>query len=217
MSKWIWLALPVAIMLLFQATLPLGLQLVYDGLDKVDPRIFFYLPFISPLFPLALFLIAYPQLKKSGARPVVTTQDTLAADIGVGVAVGAGCVLLFVGSLAVLRSWSFAVPDFSVMSRVHHLFFSTIGAIVPGVAEELYFRGFLMREFAAFKPALAILVTSLAFASWHVLTPSYLPHTFLMGVLLGITYYRTKRLLPVMVAHTLANMSAGILILNDYI
>lgn len=220
LTKWIWLVLPVVIMLLFQTTLPLVLQLIYGGLNNVNPEIFFYLPFISPLFPLVLFLIAYPQLKKSEvaeSKLVVTKKDTLATDIYVGVGVGVVCVLVFVGSLAALRSLSYSVPDFSTMSYVHHLFFSTIGAIVPGIAEEVYFRGFLMHKFSNFKPALLILITSLSFASWHILSPSYLPHTFLIGVILGITYYRTKRLLPVMVAHTLANMSAGVLILKGYI
>lgn len=207
-------------MLLFQTTLPLVLQLTYGGLNNVNPEIFFYLPFISPLFPLVLFLIAYPQLKKSEvaeSKLVVTKKDTLATDIYVGVGVGVVCVLVFVGSLAALRSLSYSVPDFSAMSYVHHLFFSTIGAIVPGIAEEVYFRGFLMHKFSNFKPALLILITSLSFASWHILSPSYLPHTFLIGVILGITYYCTKRLLPVMIAHTLANMSAGVLILKGYI
>lgn len=207
-------------MLLFQTTLPLVLQLIYGGLNNVNPKIFFYLPFISPLFPLLLFLIAYLQLKKSEvaeSKLIVTKKDTLAADIYLGVGVGVLCVLVFVVSLAALRSLSYPVPDFSTISYVHHLYFSTIGAIVPGIAEEVYFRGFLMHEFSNFKPALLILITSLSFASWHILSPSYLLHTFLIGVIFGITYYRTKRLLPVMIAHTLANMSAGVLILKGYI
>lgn len=74
-----------------------------------------------------------------------------------------------------------------------------------------------MQKFGDFKPALLIIITSLSFAFWHILTPSYLPHTFLMGAVFGSIYYSTKRLLPVMLAHTLANMSAGILILKGYI
>lgn len=206
-------------MLLFQTTLPLVLQLVYGGLNKVNHEIFFYLPFISPLFPLVLFLITHAQLKSEVAESklVVTNKETLATDIYLGVGVGVVCVLVFVGSLAALRSLSYSVPNFSAISYVHHLFFSTIGAIVPGIAEEVYFRGFLMHKFRNFKPPLLILITSLSFASWHILSPSYLLHTFLIGVILGITYYRTRRLLPVMISHTLANMLAGVLILKGYI
>lgn len=207
-------------MLLFQITLPIALQLIYGGLSNVNPEIFFYLPFISPLFPLILFLIAYWQLKKSESiesKLVVTKRDKLATDTYIGIGVAIVCVLVFVGSLTALSSFSYPVPDFSSMNYVHHLFFSTIGAIVPGTAEEVYFRGFLMRKFTNFKPALIILITSFSFASWHILSPAYLLHTFLIGVILGITYYRTRRLLPVMIAHTVANMSAGILILKGYI
>ena len=218
--KWIWVVLPVVIMLLFQMTLPFALRLIYGSLNNVNPEALFYLPFISPLLPLALLLIAYPQLKKaesSASRLIVTKTDKVAIDICIGAGVGIACALVFVGSLAVLRSLSYSVPDFSSMSYVHHLFFSTIGAIVPGIAEEVYFRGFLMRKFMDFKPSLIILITSLSFASWHILSPPYLLHTFIMGVLLGITYYRTKRLLPTMIAHTLANAFVGVLILKGHI
>jgi membrane protease YdiL (CAAX protease family) len=220
LTKWVWIAIPVVIMLLFQMMLPIALQLIYGSLNNVNPDIFFYLPFISPLLPLILFLIAYWQLKKTEStesKLVVTKREKLATDIYIGIGVGIVCVLVFVSSLAVLRSLSYPVPDFSSMSYVHHLFFSTIGAIVPGIGEEVYFRGFLMRKFSNFKPALLVLITSLSFASWHILSPAYLLHTFLVGVILGITYYRTRRLLPVMTAHTFANMSAGVLILKGYI
>ena len=220
LTKWIWVVIPVVIMLLFQMTLPLVLQFIYGDLNNVNPEIFFYLPFISPVLPLILFFIAYWRLKKSEStesKLVVTKREKLATDIYIGVGVGIVCVVVFVSSLAVLRSLSYPVPDFSSMSYAHHLFFSTIGAIVPGIAEEVYFRGFLTRTFSDFNPTLLILIASLSFASWHILSPAYLPHTFLIGVILGITYYRTRRLLPVMTAHTLANMSAGILILKGYI
>lgn len=218
-TRWVWLVLPVVFMLLFQRTLPHVLRLVYGSLGNVDPGVFFYLPFISPLFPLVLFLIAYPQLKRAqvGSRLVVTTRGTHAADVYAGAGVGLACVLVFVGSLTALRALGYAVPDFSAMSHAHHLFFSTIGAVVPGTAEEVYFRGFLMHKFSDLKTASLIVITSLSFASWHILSPAYLPHTFLIGVILGLTYYRTKRLLPVMIAHTLANVSAGVLILKGYI
>lgn len=220
LTRWGWVLLPVAIMLAFQMMLPLALQGVYGGLDRVDPKIFFYLPFISPVLPLVLFLVAYPQLRNPGnsePRLVVAKRDKIATDIGIGVSVGAVCIVVFAGSLTVLRSLSNSVPDFSSLSYIHHLFFSTIGALVPGVAEEVYFRAFLTRKFSGLRPALVILITSLSFASWHILSPAYLPHTFLIGVILGVTYHRTRRLLPVMLAHTLANMSAGFLIFKGYI
>lgn len=220
LTKWVWVIIPVAIMLLFQSMLPIVLQSIYGSLNNVNPEVFFYLPFISPVFPLVLFLIAYPQLKNPvsiESNVVVTRRDKLATDIYMGVGVGLVCLLVFVSAVAVLRSLSYSVPDFSSMRVVHHLFFSTVGAIVPGIGEEVYFRGLLMRKFGDFNPALLILITSLSFASWHILTPTYLPHTFVIGTILGITYYRTRRLLPVMVAHTVANMSAGVLMLEGLI
>ncbi len=216
LTKWIWVVIPVAIMLLFEKMIFATLQLVYGS--NINLKIFFYLPFLSLLPPLILFFIWYWQQNKNVASKLVIAQKgKVASDIFIGLGVGIIAILIFVGSFALLRALSFALPDFSSLSIVHHLFFSTIGAVVPGIAEEIYFRGFLSHKLGNLKPALIILITALAFSSWHILSPPYLLHTFLIGVLLGITYYRTKRVLPVIIAHSLANMSAGILILNGYV
>jgi len=218
LTKWIWAFIPVVIMLLFQEMIFATLQLIYGSLSNVNPEIFFYLPFLSLLPPLILFLIWYwPRRGVNTLKLVLTKRGKIAIDIFIGMGVGIIILFVFIASFALQRSLTLPLPDFSSLSLVHHLFFSTIGAIVPGIAEEIYFRGFLMQKFSILKPALIILITSLSFAFWHILSPSYLPHTFLIGIILGITYYRTKRLLPVIVAHSLANMSAGILILKGYI
>ena len=71
------------------------------------------------------------------------------------------------------------------------MYFSTIGALVPGITEEIYFRGFLAKAFDDLSAATIILLTSLSFSLWHVLTPAYLLHTFLIGLVLAVAYHRT--------------------------
>jgi membrane protease YdiL (CAAX protease family) len=216
-TGYVWLMLPAALMLSFAGALPLVLGAVYGGLGNVPPRVFLYLPFVSPLLPSALLWMAWMHSKRNGEGFAVSTPETRAADVGIGVAVGALCILVFVGSLALLRRMGQPAPDFSSLSLVHHVFFSTVGALVPGVAEEVYFRGFLSRRLEGLSPALVLLLTSASFASWHLLSPPYLLHTFVIGLVLGATYALRGRLLPCMVAHTLANMSAGILFVKGWV
>jgi membrane protease YdiL (CAAX protease family) len=214
----LWLLLPAALMFGFQAALPRGLVAVYGGMDRIPPSVFYYLPFISPLFPLALLLVAVARTRSTaGQWFVVSTPGTRAGDALLGVGLGIVAVAIFGSSLLLLRRLGFAVPDFSAMSVTHHVFFATVGAVVPGIAEELYFRGFLGRELAGWKTGLVLLASSLSFASWHLLTPTYLPHTFLIGLLFGAAHVHTGRLLPPMVAHCFANMSAGVLILKGWV
>jgi membrane protease YdiL (CAAX protease family) len=217
-ARWLWLLLPLGIMLAFDKLIVTVLTLWHQSFGGLDPRVLFYLPFLSVFPPLLLFLIASLQGRRDpGRRPVVWSRDKLASDAWVGGVTGLLCVLVFVGSLKALRSLGVASPDFSSFTLAHHVFFSTLGALIPGVSEELYFRGFLMARFRDFRPAPLILLTSVAFALWHILTPSYLLHTFLIGWILGLLVDRTRRLLPAMIAHTLANATAGVLIVRGYL
>ena len=216
-TRWILVVLPVGIMLAFYQAILLLARLLQQ-LPGIDPRVFAYLSFLSIVPPLILLVIWLLQ-RRAGDGPglVITTRETLSRDIAIGLALVPPLVALFVGSLALLRWLGLPAVDFSAFTWQHHLFFSTIGAVVPGVAEEIYFRGLLFEKLRGLRPAVIILASSLSFAFWHVLSPPYLLHTFLVGLLLGITYHRFQRLLPVMVSHTLANATAGILIVSGYL
>jgi membrane protease YdiL (CAAX protease family) len=217
-SRWIWIILPVCIMLLFERVVIASINLVGKISGGIDPRLFFYIPFLSLLPPLILVLIWYLRPARIHEQKlIVTCHGTAARDVSLGVGGAVLCLAVFIGSLELQRLLSFPPPDFSSLSRVHHVFFSTAGALVPGITEEVYFRGFLMKKFSDLRPALLILVTSLSFASWHILSPSYLLHTFLVGAILGIIYHYTRRLLPVVLAHTLANALAGVLFMMGYL
>ena len=84
-------------------------------------------------------------------------------------------------------------------------------AIVPGICEELFFRGFLMSSLrSVISPFKSILVTSLLFGLFHVVTANvlaewrFLPSTFL-GLVLGWVCYRTNSVVPGMFLHVLHN------------
>ncbi|HEV7280804.1 MAG TPA: ABC transporter permease subunit/CPBP intramembrane protease [Pirellulaceae bacterium] len=72
-------------------------------------------------------------------------------------------------------------------------------AFVPAVAEELYFRGFLLRSLRVRQGAWqATLFAALAFGGFHVFTAAFLPERFvptaLLGLMLGYVYCRTRNL-----------------------
>jgi membrane protease YdiL (CAAX protease family) len=76
---------------------------------------------------------------------------------------------------------------------------------LAGVAEELFFRGYLQARLAQrWRPWTAIVVTSVCFAVMHF-DWVHTPFAFLIGLWLGFAAERTGSLIPVMVAHVVNN------------
>ena len=79
--------------------------------------------------------------------------------------------------------------------------------VVPGVCEELLFRGFvqagLRKTFES--DTKAIVVGSLLFAGFH-LNPWSFPFLVMIGLFLGVLVQRTGSLVPAMIAHALNNI-----------
>ena len=87
-----------------------------------------------------------------------------------------------------------------------------IGILAP-LAEELVFRGAVLRSLLLWKPGnhwLCIAVSALLFAAAH-LNPAQMPHAFLIGLLLGWLYYRTRSIAPGVVYHWVNNSLAYII------
>jgi ABC-2 type transport system permease protein/sodium transport system permease protein len=84
-------------------------------------------------------------------------------------------------------------------------------AITPAVAEEFFFRGFVMRSLLTNRRhRVAIILSAILFGLFHVTTGNvlmlerFLPTTFL-GLVLGWLAYRCGSLLPGMVVHAVHN------------
>ena len=78
-------------------------------------------------------------------------------------------------------------------------------ALAPGIAEELFFRGYVQRRLLQrWSPAWAILVTSALFGGMHVM-----PHTvvfaFVVGLWLGVVAWKTGSIWPGAVCHAFIN------------
>jgi tetratricopeptide (TPR) repeat protein len=79
--------------------------------------------------------------------------------------------------------------------------------VLPGLGEELFFRGFLGRGLVArYGPVRGILATSLLFAVTHV-DPVQVSYTFLLGVALHVVYLTSGSFVAPVLLHTLYNLA----------
>lgn len=76
--------------------------------------------------------------------------------------------------------------------------------LLPAVAEELVFRGLLARAFARKSAALAIVVSAVLFAAYH-LAPAQILGTLPLALVLGVLAVRSGSVVPGMVAHLVNN------------
>ena len=116
------------------------------------------------------------------------------------------------------------LPDISSSSLLKmmdsHLGYFTIAVLTP-VAEEIVFRGAILRVLLDEQERrngslttkgmwLAIAISALIFGVVH-LNPAQIPHAFLIGLLLGWVYARTRSIIPGTVIHIVNNTATYLL------
>jgi membrane protease YdiL (CAAX protease family) len=201
-----------------EALIIFSLGAIFGDVSKVPAEVLQNLVYVSPVFPLILGVAAVVRLKLGGHDVLASTglvSTTIAGDALLGVFAGMACVGVAVMSLHIAARYM-EVPAIHMMPAQVHIYFMTIGALVPGLCEELFFRGMLMRVGSRIPAAAMIFISSAAFSLWHVGTPAYLPHTFLMGLILGVLVIGSGRLAPAIIAHTVANAGMGLLFLQGF-
>jgi len=80
-------------------------------------------------------------------------------------------------------------------------------AVMPGICEEILFRGFMMRFFEGSGKKVAVLVSAFLFAVFH-LDPFKIVPVFLLGILLGYLTIRSGSIVNSMISHTVNNALA---------
>lgn len=86
-------------------------------------------------------------------------------------------------------------------------------ALLPPVVEEMVFRGAVLKSLLEWKPErkwAMIALSALIFSLVH-LNPAQMPHTFLIGLLLGWMYMRTGSIIPGVAYHWANNTAAYVL------
>ena len=78
--------------------------------------------------------------------------------------------------------------------------------LVPGVMEELAFRGFVFAGLCFYRgPQVALFASSLLFAAFH-LDPWHFPAVFLLGLTFGVLVWLTHSIYPAILAHMINNL-----------
>lgn len=87
--------------------------------------------------------------------------------------------------------------------------------VTPAFCEELFFRGYIQKSFAAsMSPERAVLVSGVVFALFHMEWFNLLPLT-LLGWYIGFTYVKSDNLLVPAVAHAANNAAALVLLKSE--
>jgi len=100
--------------------------------------------------------------------------------------------------------------EFDMILRNRYGYF-VVGLMAP-LAEEIVFRGAILRALLRWnsKPWVAIIISAILFSAAHM-NPAQIPHTLLVGILLGWLYYRTDSIVPGVVYHWVNNTVAYVL------
>ena len=156
-----------------------------------------------------LFLTNSDILEKSGFSKLrMTVQSGLYAVFGF-------CILVFLCSLTLLVLQAVHWPFNTDISDVAYkqmlaeplsaMIMVLISCIIAPVAEELLFRGILLKALSSHLPqSHALLWSALLFAVLHPI--SFFPLVLILGLCLGLIYMRTKNLMAPIMAHMLWNV-----------
>lgn len=100
------------------------------------------------------------------------------------------------------------IQPLSNIADVHPLLLVLLLGVLPPVAEELLFRGYVQRRLTRrWGPVVGIAVASLAFAFFHG-HPLQMAAVLPLGVWCGFIAWRSESVLPAMLAHAANNMLA---------
>jgi len=173
-------------------------------LSTYELALYVLFPALLLIFSIVLQLYV---LKKMDYVNHVTNPETV---VNIGYYTFLGLVGLLIGNLL--------IPYFSYPSTIENQALSIMSlrlfVTLMAIAEEQFFRGFLLNLFLALNiPAPAAIFTSaLMFAIYHlrVYGTSYdaLLYVFAAGYMLGYIAYMSQRLSPCMLAHIMNNLIA---------
>lgn len=127
------------------------------------------------------------------------------------------CIIASVGTIAP-SMWLQSVLDFlpdlageELLDFIRHRWGYLVVCILAPLAEEVIFRGAVLRtmleHWEGNKRWTAITISALLFALVHM-NPAQMPHAFLLGLLIGWLYERSRSLIPCVVLHCANNTIA---------
>jgi membrane protease YdiL (CAAX protease family) len=121
--------------------------------------------------------------------------------------------IVYLADLMELRYCLDQLDNFFTPFELSAVSFVNIAVLTP-FAEELFFRGYFLRNFRAMGSKFAIGLTSVQFASLHMMGPNQI-YALLSGILWGRLSIRYESLLPSIAAHSLTNALTCLIMLSQ--
>ncbi len=167
---------------------------------------------VLPVFVLLSFL----KIRGKEARQLLRLKPPKLKEVALVpfIAVSAAMVVAIIGQL-INRIFPFPPDYLENLSKLFQMDLPLwqmllVIAVLPGICEELLFRGFMPRFFEHKSFWYPVLISALLFAVFH-LDPFRLLPTFLLGILLGWLTLRSGSIYNSMLSHTINNAFALLL------
>ena len=181
------------------------------------------------LFILPALLTAYIVAKKKYLAYLHLDKIPLLRNILVGIGIFLASFPLIqysysINKLIPLPDWAMNMED-ATGELINNLLITTgpmelifnvfLIGIIPGIGEELIFRGLIQRNIRKIieNPIAAIWITAVIFSAFHFQFQGFIPR-LLLGALLGYLYYWTNNLWVPIIAHAFNN---GIQVIMQYL
>ncbi len=209
----------VTMLLLFSCLLQCAIrfifQLIVPTLFEVNGFLFFYLAF-STLLSIALPTYLY--LKNEEKPYFCNVAEGVKPDSVMLLAAGMGVICQFSGIalnlpvISAITKWvgpiSSSIPEINTLPSL--LIGILVMAVIPGICEEILFRGVIFNSFRDYGQKCAVTVSAVMFAIMHLDFTNFVG-PMVMGIVFGIMMANTNRLIYPIFAHIVVNASAVLL------
>lgn len=178
-------------------------------------------PIMAVSYVVAIFVfVIFYKIRKTSLISMSGAEPTRASFLIDAVLLGFGMYGAFQGAILLLtkiipESWFNLQNSQSSSLLGGSMAFAIIYTVlIAPVCEETIFRGLVLTIFDGKLPKwLGILISALVFALIHLPSPIAFIYTLTLGVVLGFVRYRTKSLVPCVLAHIIFNATNYLLFL----
>lgn len=165
--------------------------------------IFLYGPYLWSVYDVLFAYLAYLFLRREGEDVKVLVGSVRDRPL-LTVSVVVGLVII---SFLLSYVTSLVLDGGDILKKLplHTLLYlATIGSIIAGICEEFVWRGYLLTRFERLthKPLLAVIIQAILFSLYH--GPGVI-YVLIFGLITGLIYVKTRKLIPLMIAHWLNN------------
>lgn len=178
---------------------------IYYSFLAITTLLAIFLPFII------LTLTTYPNGQNN---PLPFKKNSFAKIItAIVICMGATYIAQIIASI--LQSVTTLAPpnlphNFATINIIAEIF---AVAIIPGIVEEIVFRGIILGMFRKFGDRFAIFISALLFGLLHMNLIQFI-FAFIIGLMFGFITVKLNSLLPAMVAHILNNLLSTLISLH---